>query len=137
MNKIAKILVLLVVATLVLVGCGGGEEAATPEVFKVAVVMPSAINDLAFSQSMYDALQTIQDERGADKFEFVYSESMFVVDDAAAAIRDYASQGYNLIIAPWLPVRKLSTGNCTGLPGNRIRLGYNGGHIRPAEHVCL
>ncbi len=24
---------------------------------------------------------------------------MFVVDDAAAAIRDYASQGYNLIIA--------------------------------------
>ncbi|MBI9047381.1 MAG: BMP family protein [Anaerolineaceae bacterium] len=98
MKKII-ILVLLVLAALMLVGCGGAEEAATPEVFKVAVVMPSAINDLAFSQSMYDALSTIQTERGADKFEFVYSESMFVVDDAAAAIRDYASQGYNLIIA--------------------------------------
>ena len=35
----------------------------------------------------------------ADKFEFVYSEGMFVVDDAAAAIRDYATQGYNLVIA--------------------------------------
>jgi basic membrane protein A len=31
--------------------------------------------------------------------ELVYSENMFVVDDAAAAIRDYASQGYDLVIA--------------------------------------
>jgi basic membrane protein A len=69
------------------------------EPFRVAVVMPSAINDLAFSQSMYDALMVIQGERGAEDFEIVYSESMFVVDDAAAAIRDYASQGYDLVIA--------------------------------------
>ena len=74
-------------------------EAPAAEKFRVAVVMPSAINDLAFSQSMFDALTRIQDEMGADNFEFVYSEGMFVVDDAAAAIRDYASQGYNLVIA--------------------------------------
>jgi basic membrane lipoprotein Med (substrate-binding protein (PBP1-ABC) superfamily) len=36
---------------------------------------------------------------GPDKMELVYSENMFVVDDAAAAIRDYASQGYDLVIA--------------------------------------
>ena len=35
---------------------------------------------------------------GAENFEFVYSENMFVVEDAAAALRDYASQGYNLVI---------------------------------------
>lgn len=74
--------------------------AAPAEPFRVAVVMPSAINDLAFSQSMYDALVRIQEEMGGpDAFEFVYSDGMFVVDDAAAAIRDYASQGYNLVIA--------------------------------------
>lgn len=67
--------------------------------FRVAVVMPSAINDMAFSQSMYDALVAIQNKMGKDKFEFVYSEGMFNVDDAAAAIRDYASQGYDLVIA--------------------------------------
>jgi len=68
--------------------------------FRVAVVMPSAINDLAFSQSMYDALIRIQTEMGGtDKFELVYSENMFVVDDAAAALRDYATQGYDLVIA--------------------------------------
>ncbi len=74
-------------------------EPSAGEPFRVAVVMPSAINDLAFSQSMYDALIHVQEEMGAENFEFVYSENMFVVDDAAAAIRDYASQGYNLVIA--------------------------------------
>lgn len=75
------------------------EEAPAAEPFRVAVVMPSPITDLAFSQSMYDALAAIQAEMGEENFELAYSESMFVVDDAAAAIRDYASQGYDLVIA--------------------------------------
>ena len=82
---------------------GVPEQAALPtfdDTFRVAVIMPSAINDLAFSQSIYDALLKIQEDMGGpDKMELVYSEGMFVVDDAAAAIRDYASQGYNLVIA--------------------------------------
>jgi len=75
------------------------EAPVAAEPFRVAVVMPSAVNDLAFSQSMFDALTRIQEEMGADNFEFVFSEGMFNVDDAAAAIRDYATQGYNLVIA--------------------------------------
>lgn len=75
-------------------------EEVVMEPFRVAMIMPSAINDLAFSQSIYDAVSKIQtDMGGPDNFEFVYSENMFVVDDAAAAIRDYASQGYDLVIA--------------------------------------
>lgn len=74
-------------------------EEAMAEPFKVAVVTPSAINDLAFSQSIYDALMAVQEERGEDAFQFVISENMFVVEDAAAAIRDYAAEGYNLVIA--------------------------------------
>ena len=69
------------------------------EPFRVAVVMPSSTTDLAFGQSMYDALVRVQEEMGAENFEFVYSEGMFVVDDAAAAIRDYATQGFDLVIA--------------------------------------
>ena len=36
---------------------------------------------------------------GEGAMEFVYSDGMFVVDDAAAAIRDYAAEGYDLVIA--------------------------------------
>jgi basic membrane protein A len=76
------------------------EPAAPAETFKVAIIMPSSITDLAFSQSMFDALLAVQAEMGGEEaMEIVYSEGMFVVDDAAAAIRDYASEGYDLVIA--------------------------------------
>jgi basic membrane lipoprotein Med (substrate-binding protein (PBP1-ABC) superfamily) len=68
--------------------------------FKVAAVAPSAKNDLAFSQSMFDALTAIQNELGEDKFQFDFQEGTFVVDDAAVALRDWASSGeYDLLIA--------------------------------------
>ncbi len=69
------------------------------KVFKVAVIMPSAYNDLAFSQSMYDSLVKVQTAMGKDKFQFVYTDNMFNVPDAASALRDYASKGYDLVIA--------------------------------------
>ena len=73
---------------------------AQDDVFRVAAVAPSATNDLAFSQSMYDALMLIQGEMGADKFEFVFQDGTFVVDDAAVALREWATSGeYDLIIA--------------------------------------
>ncbi len=68
--------------------------------FKVAVVFPSTINDWAFSQSFYEGLKSVQTEMGGpSKMEIAYSENMFNVPDAAAAIRDYASKGYDLVIA--------------------------------------
>jgi len=66
---------------------------------RVAVVFPSTITDAAFSQSMYEGLLKVQQEMGEDKFEIAYSENMFNVPDAAAALRDYASQGFDLVIA--------------------------------------
>jgi basic membrane protein A len=73
--------------------------AAAGEPFRVAVVMPSAVNDMAFSQSMYSALQAVQTEMGGESaMELAYSENMFRVPDAATALRDYASQGYDLVI---------------------------------------
>ena len=76
------------------------EVEETSEPLKVAIVSPSAINDFAFTQSIYDAMIALQADMGGEEaLEFVYTENMFVVDDAASAIRDYASQGYDLIIA--------------------------------------
>ena len=99
---------LLMLMALLVSACGGTSPVEEPpagelpeeQLFRVAVVMPSAITDLAFSQSMYDALASIQEDMGgAEKMELVYSEGMFVVDDAAAAIRDYAAEGFDLVIA--------------------------------------
>lgn len=93
------ILPIFLIIIFALTACGGATTGGDTGVFRVAVVMPSAINDLAFSQSMFDALSAVQGEMGAENIEFAYTDNTFVVDDAAAAIRDYAIEGYNLIIA--------------------------------------
>jgi basic membrane protein A and related proteins len=68
--------------------------------FRIAVVMPSATTDMAFSQSMWNALLSIQKEMGgASALDLKFSENMFKVPDAAAAVRDYASQGFDIVIA--------------------------------------
>lgn len=73
---------------------------AQDDFFRVAAVAPSATNDLAFSQSMYDALLAIQEEMGEDAFEFDFQDGTFIVDDAAVALREWAASGdYDLVIA--------------------------------------
>jgi basic membrane lipoprotein Med (substrate-binding protein (PBP1-ABC) superfamily) len=75
-------------------------DAAGIDQIRVAIVMPSTITDVAWSQSMYDSLLRIQESAGGpDVMEIAYTENMFNVTDAAAAIRDYAADGYNIVIA--------------------------------------
>jgi basic membrane protein A len=111
--KVKSILFVALVFVLLATACG---TAATPtaapaaataaatavpvKTFRIAVVMPSATTDMAFSQSMYSALLSIQKDMGGEAaLEIKYSENMFNVPDAAAAIRDYASQGFDIVIA--------------------------------------
>ncbi len=73
--------------------------ALTPatDVLKIAIVAPSARNDLAFTQSMVDAVNLVATERGS--VEVAITDATFVPEEAAAALRDYAAQDYDLVIA--------------------------------------
>lgn len=98
--KVKSVLFVVVVVALLASACGGaaGPGAAGGKI-RVAVVMPSATTDLAFSQSMFQALKSVQKDMGGEaQFEIKYSENMFNVPDAAAALRDYASQGFDIVI---------------------------------------
>ena len=102
--KKSFLLILTLIFVLSISACAGSTtddgSDGMAETLRLAIIMPSSITDLAFSQSMFDALLAVQAEMGGEEaMEIVYSESMFVVDDAAAAIRDYASEGYDLVIA--------------------------------------
>lgn len=67
--------------------------------FSVALVMPSTVNDMAWSQSMYDSLINVQEEMGEENFKIAYSENKYVISEAKTAIRDYANKGFDLVIA--------------------------------------
>jgi len=73
MMKWKKIIVILTIISVFVLSLGFG---ASAELFRVAFIMPSAINDFAWSQSMYEALLTIQEEMGKEEFQFVYSEKV-------------------------------------------------------------
>ena len=100
-----RIRISMLIFVLLLAGCGGsdedGEEVdAEGAPFRVAIVMPSSTTDIAWSQSMFDSLTAVQTEMGGeDALKIAYSEGMFRVTDASAAIRDYAAEGYDLVIA--------------------------------------
>lgn len=96
LNMTKLFLVALAVISLVVSGCGGTKppaEAPKAQKLKVALVIPSTIDDLAWSQSMYEVLKK------NDQIELAVSERMGKPVDASAAIRQYATQGYDIIIA--------------------------------------
>ena len=93
-------LVALVAMALLVAGCGGSQssnppakEAPKSQKIKVALVVASTIDDLAWSQSMYEALKK------NPNIELAVSERMGKPVDASAAVRQYATQGYDMIFA--------------------------------------
>lgn len=95
---------------LVLAACGGAAEETAPEpapaeepaaeeepaepAIRVALVLPGPINDRGFNQSAYEALAVLESELGA---ETAFSENT-PVPDFETAFRDYASQGFDVVI---------------------------------------
>lgn len=63
---------------------------------RVAVVAPSAVNDLAFTQSMIDSLDRVA--AGRD-ITVEVTDGTFIVEDGGAALRGYAEDGVDLVIA--------------------------------------
>lgn len=91
-----KLAVLIAVFALVAAACGNADESEDGG-FRIAIIAPSASNDLAFTQSIVDAANLLK-ESGVVS-EVAITDGTFVVDDAAVAIREYASDGYDLVIA--------------------------------------
>jgi len=77
------------------------DEATEPaesdgEPMKIGLVAPSASNDLAWTQAMVDSLNRVAEDR---EVEIAITDGTFVVEDAGAAIRGYAEDDFDLVIA--------------------------------------
>ena len=74
----------------------GAPAAAPSGPLRVAIVAPSASNDLAFTQSIVEGVAALGDMR---PLEVEVTDGTFIVEDAAVAIREYAAAGFDLVIA--------------------------------------
>lgn len=107
-KRIMRLFALLFAITLTAAACGSDDATgtATSECgsdlavekgdsvtdLTVALVAPSAKDDVAFTQSMVDSLTRLG-------IEPQITDGTFVVEEAAAAIRGYAEDGVNIVIA--------------------------------------
>ena len=96
------VLAAILFAPVAVFAAGGGEKATVPaggaqsNVVKIALIIENTIDDKGWCQAMYDWLAAAQKQLPG-RIEFSYSEKMLPVD-AGSAARQYASQGYNIII---------------------------------------
>ena len=74
-------------------------ELKITEKVKIALIIPSTIDDMAWSQVMYEGIKAVQKKYGEDKIEVEVSERLWNAVDAGSAIRQYASQGFDIVIA--------------------------------------
>ena len=96
MKRRSITLVVLIAAFALVVAACSSDDGGDGGDFRVAIVAPSASNDLAFTQSIVDAANLLVEDGVIG--EVAVTDGTFVVDDAAVAIRDYASEGYDLVI---------------------------------------
>jgi basic membrane protein A len=93
------LLSIIFIVGMVLGGCATAQNtptsAPTASTIKVALVLDGKIDDGGWNQAGYEGLMAAQKEYGVD---VAYSESV-AIPDYEKVLRDYASKGYNLIIA--------------------------------------
>ena len=74
--------------------CGSDDSSGGGGALTMAIVAPSASDDLAFSQSMVDSVNALERD-----ITLQVTDGTFIVEDAAAAIRGYAEDGVDVIVA--------------------------------------
>ena len=101
-----KLIVLCIVLALCVPGFifAGGSQASGPapaantgkNVVKIALIIENTIDDKGWCQAMHDGITEAM-KKLPGRIEYSYSEKMLPVD-AGSAARQYAAQGYNIII---------------------------------------
>ncbi len=72
--------------------------AAPASKVKIALIVESTVDDKGWCQAMHDAIKAVQKKYGPALVEYSYSEKMKPVD-AGSAARQYASGGFDIVIA--------------------------------------
>ncbi|NQT65060.1 MAG: BMP family ABC transporter substrate-binding protein, partial [FCB group bacterium] len=96
--KVLAIVMVIFLLFSVMSYAGDNELKITKKV-RIALIIPSTIDDLAWSQVMYEGIKAVQKKYSEDKIQLEVSERLWNAVDAGMAIRQYASQGFDLVIA--------------------------------------
>lgn len=76
-----------------------GIVSAEDEAVSIAMIFPSTIDDMAWSQSMYEGVMSLQEELGEARISNIsYSENLYDAVQVGSAMREYAPN-FDIVIA--------------------------------------
>ncbi len=91
---------------------------------KIALIIESTVDDKGWGQAMHDAIVSVQNKYGSSMIEYNYSEKMKPVD-AGSAARQYASRGFDIIIAHGAQFKNLILELSEDFPKTTFAFGTN------------
>lgn len=95
-KKLSTTAILVIFAAIFLLT---GMVSAQDEAVSIAMIFPSTIDDMAWSQSMYEGVMSLQEELGEDVItDISYSENLYDAVQVGSAMREYAPD-YDIVIA--------------------------------------
>ncbi len=126
-------LIVILVAAQLLSACGGAAPTAAPATqapkFKMAVVLTGPPDDNSWNEAGFNAIKAME-KHGA---EIAYSES--VADaDAARVLRQYAEQGFQMIVADSFSFQDAAFQVGTEFP--KVNFAWAGGINKTAKNVA-
>ncbi|PKL23624.1 MAG: BMP family ABC transporter substrate-binding protein [Spirochaetae bacterium HGW-Spirochaetae-3] len=109
---------------LALMALAGTVYGAPKSKVKIALIIESTVDDKGWGQAMHDAIVAVQNKYGSSMIEYNYSEKMKPVD-AGSAARQYASRGFDIIIAHGAQFKNLILELSEDFPKTTFAFGTN------------
>ncbi|HUW70880.1 MAG TPA: BMP family protein [bacterium] len=109
---------------LALLALAGAVYGAPKSKVKIALIIESTVDDKGWGQAMHDAIISVQKKYGAALIEYNYSEKMKPVD-AGSAARQYASRGFDIIVAHGAQFKNLILELAEEFPKTTFAFGTN------------
>ncbi|MHB1405397.1 MAG: BMP family protein [Desulfitobacteriaceae bacterium] len=127
-KKLTLLVVIMVVLGLLVSGCGNqsttsntnGDKDVKP--LKVALILPGKFDDVSWNQSMYEGMKSLEKDYGG-KIAVKYSENVYEVSNIEPALRDFASQGFDLVIGHGFQFQEPIIKVASEFPNTKFALG--------------
>lgn len=114
-----------VLALMFLAALAGIVSAAPRTKVKIGLIVESTVDDKGWAQAMHDAIVTVQKKYGPALVEYNYTEKMKPVD-AGSAARQYASKGFDIILAHGAQYKNLILEMAEEYPKTTFAFGTSG-----------
>ncbi|MDP8214169.1 MAG: BMP family ABC transporter substrate-binding protein, partial [Candidatus Euphemobacter frigidus] len=92
-----SVLLMLTAAVLMSGAVSIAATATKEKPLKVALILPGKKDDVSWNQAMYESAKALEKKLG-DKGKVTITENVYEVADIEPALRDFASEGYDVII---------------------------------------